>query len=204
MTPSLVLASGSPRRRELLRSAGFDPIVAESDIDDALVPRSSLPLEQFVGALAWFKATRVLSRVPLANAVVLAADTTCIDGDAMLGKPIDADDARAMLRRLRGRSHRVATGVALVEPAGARHLFVDVADVALGPISDEAIDAYVESGAWRGKAGGYNYAERVAAGWPVACDGDPTGVMGLPMIRTVPLLESLGVRRTPSAGGRSP
>lgn len=195
MRRTLVLASASPRRLALLREAGYDPIVAASDIDDALLRRGSASPEEFVVALSWFKARRVTDRGAHANAVVLAADTECLDGDELLGKPRDAAHARDMIRSLQGRTHRTATGVTVVAPGGARHLLVHVARVTIGRLDDRAIDDYVRSGDWRGKAGGYNYGERMAAGWPLACEGDPTGVMGLPMRRVAPLLERLEVDR---------
>ncbi len=192
---ALILASASPRRRSLLRGAGFDPSIVESDIDDAKLRRGAATPEAFVTALSWFKAARVIDRHRPTGAVVLAADTECLDGDRLLGKPRDETHARAMLQGFRGRSHRVITGVTAIGVDGTRHLFVDAAHVFLGDVSDSALDEYVASGAWRGKSGGYNYSERLAAGWPLECEGDPTSVMGLPMLRTVPLLERLGVQR---------
>lgn len=195
MSKQLILASASPRRRSLLEAAGFRPVILESDLDDAEVERGDAVPERFVTALAWFKARRVLDRRGTMNGIIVAADTVCLDGERMLGKPRDPDDARGMIRSMRDRPHRTITGVAIVEAGGRRQLFVDGAIVIVGTIADETIDEYIASGGWRGKAGGYNYAERVDAGWPIACDGDPTSVMGLPMTRTVPILESLGVTR---------
>ncbi|MBL9119379.1 MAG: septum formation protein Maf [Phycisphaerae bacterium] len=194
----LVLASASPRRRLLLREAGFAPTVIESDIDDGGLPCGAVAPEAFVMALSWFKARRVVTQGAPAHAVILAADTICVHENELLGKPRDAEHAAAMLRAMRNRAHRVVTGVTIVpvdRDAIARLIFVDVATVRLGAIADAAIDEYVDGGTWQGKAGAYNYSERVAAGWPVTCDGDPTGVMGLPMLRVVPLLGRLGVRR---------
>ncbi len=196
----LVLASASPRRRLLLRDAGFDPEVLESDLDDAHLTRGRVPAEAFVVALSWFKARRVMWRHAPREAVVVAADTVCVHESELLGKPRDAAHAGAMLRAMRARAHRVVTGVTVLSVEGERHLFVDVALVSVGPLADDAIDAYVASGDWRGKAGAYNFSERVAAGWPVRCDGDPTGVMGLPMRRVIPMLERLEVVR--SGAGR--
>jgi septum formation protein len=191
----LVLASGSPRRRELLEAAGFAPEVLESDLDDGRLRPGRVDPIHFVVASAWFKARRVLERYRLRGAIVLAADTVCLDGDRILGKPSDAADAAAMLRRLRGAVHRATTGVCVIDADGRRRLFSDAALVSMGPIDDDAIDSYVASGAWRGKAGGYNLAERIAEGWPIRCDGDPTSVMGLPMRRVVPLLVATGAAR---------
>ena len=195
MRPRLVLASASPRRLELLHAAGFDPHVIESDLDDGELRRPDIRPEAFVVAASWFKASRIMKSTDTTATVVLAADTMCVCGVDVLGKPRDERDARSMIRALGDRSHRTVTGVSVVEPDGRRHLFVDVAEIEIGRLDQDAIDAYVVSGEWRGKAGGYNYAERIAAGWPVACEGDPTSVMGLPMSRVIPLLESFGVQR---------
>lgn len=192
----LVLASASPRRRSLLHDAGFEPEVLESDLDDAHLTRGRVSAEAFVVALSWFKARRVLWRHAPSEAVIVAADTVCVHENELLGKPRDGAHAGAMLRAMRARAHRVVTGVTILSIEGERHLFVDVARVSVGALADDAIDAYVASGEWRGKAGAYNFSERVAAGWPVRCDGDATGVMGLPMRRVVPMLERLAVVRS--------
>ena len=97
-----------------------------------------------------------------------------------------------MMQGFVGTTHEVATGMCVLDRrTGARRIFVDTARVTLGALSDAAIADYAASGAWRGKAGGYNYAERVAAGWSLQCVGDPETVMGLP-IRLV--LPALGMR----------
>jgi septum formation protein len=191
----LVLASASPRRLQLLRTAGFEPRVIESDLDDADVVPGRVSPEALVMALAWFKAQRARWRGTPADAVVLAADTMCVHAGELLGKPRDSAQAADMLRAMRGRAHRVVTGVALVAEGIARVIALDSATVHLGAVADDEIDNYVRSGQWRGKAGGYNYSERVHAGWPLSCDGDPTGVMGLPMVRVVPLLERFSAFR---------
>ena len=96
------------------------------------------------------------------------------------------DDARRMLLTMRDADHEVYTGVALLDArTGMRDLYVDRAIVHVGHISDEAIEEYVASGQWRGKAGAYNLAERLSAGWPITFEGDPGTIMGLPM-RTLP------------------
>jgi septum formation protein len=190
----LVLASASPRRRELLEAAGFRPRTVAADLeDDAVRVRFLLPAA-LVEALAAFKAARVarlLGEAGEPEAVVLAADTLCFDADRPVGKPRDAAEAAAFLRSWRGRPHRTVTGVCVLAD-GRRTLFADSATVEVGDLEDAEIDRYVASGAWKGKAGGYNLAERLGAGWPIRCDGDPTSVMGLPMLRVGPLLHSLG------------
>jgi septum formation protein len=190
----LVLASASPRRRELLEAAGFRPRTFAADLEDDAVRVRFLQPSGLVTALAAFKAARVarlLGDGGEPDAVVLAADTLCFDGTRPIGKPRDAAEAAAFLRAWRGRPHHTVTGVCLLVD-GRRTLFADLATVEVGELGERAISDYVASGAWKGKAGGYNLAERIAAGWPIRCEGDPTSVMGLPMRRVEPLLRSLG------------
>lgn len=198
----LVLASASPRRRELLEAAGFRPRPIAADLEDDAVRVRFLMPAALVEALAAFKAARVARMLGDAGepeAVVLAADTLCFDGSRPVGKPRDEAEAAAFLRTWRGRPHRTVTGVCVLAD-GRRTLFSDVATVEVGELDDGEIERYVSAGGWRGKAGGYNLAERLAAGWPIRCEGDPTSVMGLPMARVAPLLRELGCG--PKGGGR--
>ena len=120
---------------------------------------------------------------------VLAADTVCVHRGEILGQPADADHAYAMLSGLCDSVHRTISGVCLIRLAdGHRMLFVDEAKVYLGKLSEAELREYVQSGQWQGKAGGYNLAERIDAGWPIRCEGDPATVMGLPMQRLRGLL----------------
>jgi len=182
------LASASPRRRQILAEAGYDVLVRPSDLDDATMKRGGVPVEAWVMALAFFKARRVADAIrrqqPNAAGIVLGADTLCACDGRILGQPRDAADAQRMLRLLRERAHRTITGVALIDVrCGRRMLAADSATVRVGRLGDEPIEAYVRSGDWRGKAGAYNLSERIEAGWPIDCDGDPATVMGLPMRR---------------------
>jgi septum formation protein len=196
MTPPrpLCLASASPRRRHLLEEAGFPFTIRPADLDDGSFVRGQGTTPQaWAMALAWLKARRVASLLddPAAG-VVLAADTICeVDGE-VFGQPRHESDARRMLRAMRGRAHRTITGVCLLDRAtGARRLFFDEAVVHVGDLDDETIDTYIAGGEWKGKAGAYNLADRIAAGWPITCEGDPTTVMGLPMRRLEPILRRL-------------
>ncbi|MEO1584850.1 MAG: Maf family protein [Planctomycetota bacterium] len=183
----LILASKSPRRRAMLEQAGIAFECADAVDDGGLLPGSA-DAEHWVAALAFLKAwsvARELAVAPGEPAVVLGADTVCVSEGRLLGKPSDASDARDMLRGFPGRTHQVLTGVALVSPSGERELLVDAADVTWGSVDSGAIDRYVDSGGWRGKAGGYNLSERINDGWPIVCEGDPATVMGLPMRRLV-------------------
>jgi septum formation protein len=108
-----------------------------------------------------------------------------------------------IIRLLENGQHEVLTGVALVDPAtGRRELFVDRARVRVGAIGGERIGEYIASGGWRGKAGGYNLAERIQEGWPIEYEGDPTTIMGLPMRILPARLEAFarGSALAPAAG----
>jgi len=191
---AILLASGSPRRRSLLESAGFEVIVAVPPIDDAAAPIAERNERRLVEALAWFKAAQVLRDPAAASArtsaaTLLAADTLCVVDGVVIGKPRDECEARSMIESFAGRRHEVMTGVTLVDLArGTRRVFSDVAIVSLGAIDPLLLAAHLSSGRWRGRAGGYNFAEVVDEGWPIACEGDPTTVMGLPMRQLAPML----------------
>lgn len=196
----LWLASRSPRRRQLLVEAGVDACVRPADLDDADLRPGAVSPEAWVMALAYLKARRVADALraaaPSGRGTVLGADTVCVHEGVILGQPTSAEAAGAMLRRLRAATHWTITGVCLLELAeGRRHLLVDRACVRWGAVTDEAIDAYVRDGAWRGKAGGYNLAERLDAGWSITCEGDPATVMGLPVRRLAPWLGSFRAER---------
>ena len=126
------------------------------------------------------------------GSVILTADTVGADPNGrLIGTPEKPEAARAMLGGLVGAEHRIATGVALRLPDGSVRRLRDTATVRLGPVAPRVLNAYIDTGDWRGKAGGYNLAERLAAGWPLTVDGDPGTVMGLPMQRLAPLLRCL-------------
>ncbi|HED54765.1 MAG TPA: septum formation protein Maf [Phycisphaerales bacterium] len=182
--PRLVLASRSPRRRELLDRAGVRYELASTMVDDSgLVAGRGVEPEQWVMALAYLKAAGGCEGITGdGDVVVLGSDTVCVDGGAVLGQPSDEAHAERMLRGFVGRTHRVLTGVALVNPAtGHRELFYDSAVVRWGDVDQGEIGSYIASGQWRGKAGAYNLDERLSAGWPIEYEGDPGTIMGLPM-----------------------
>lgn len=196
----LWLASSSPRRRLLLEDSGFRPECVSSDLDDDLLRISNDSVLATCAARAWFKAESVhdliLERTDPSSdddpGVLLAADTLCDLDGSPLGKPSTREDAEAMIRSMAGRSHRTVTGVAILDRASMkRAIWCDVAEVELGVLAEEALSSYLDSGEWAGKSGGYNLADRVNAGWPVSCHGDPATVMGLPIKRLVPELEAL-------------
>lgn len=185
----IVLASRSPRRLQLLQAAGWTVRLEPSNLDDGRLQRGTVEPEAWVEALAWMKArgaaysmqSRGESETPR---TILGADTVCVYGREVLGQPADANAAKAMLAQHCNASHEVMTGTCLIAwPSGDRHLFMDQATVTWGDVDEASIDQYIHSDQWRGKAGGYNLQERIDAGWPLSCDGDPATVMGLPMRR---------------------
>ncbi len=177
----LVLASSSPRRRQLLAEAGYDfevvdpPIEEPTDLGPALMPTGRAE------ALAYFKARSVADFMP--HAYVLGADTVVASAGAqaeLLGKPADSIEAARMLRRLSGTRHEVITGVALLGPGGYRHISSDVTYVTIRPMTEGEIEAYVASGEWIDKAGAYAIQES-ADRFVEKVEGSFSNVVGLPM-----------------------
>ncbi|MFN0012572.1 MAG: Maf family protein [Phycisphaerales bacterium] len=223
----LVLASTSPRRRDLLTRAlgegGFD--VIDPGVDDGQLRLGggvsggpggggAAPPGEWVRMLAYLKARAGAERLVREGHArpqmwVLGADTLCAHKGEILGKPRDAADARAMLARLMNDRHDVLTGAALIpalqSPSQARggiageKSLVDRAVSHLGPLTSEQLDSYIASGQWAGKAGAYNLEERAAAGWPIRAEGDPTCVVGLPMVAIEPWLRAFRAPADPRA-----
>jgi len=188
--PPVALASKSVRRLELLQEAGYDAMAVPSAFDDADTPNVGHPRD-LVTALAREKALAVCDRVTLAaqGRTVIAADTVALsprtnqdDGHPeLLGQPADRAEARRMLELMLGTTHEIITGVALLDPATDRlHVYAESADVLLGHIPEAKLEAYLDTEAWRGKAGAYNLFE-IENDWPVNITGDPTTIVGLPM-----------------------
>lgn len=194
--PSLILASRSPRRAQLLRDAGYRFTQADPPFDDPPQPAGNTgqTAEVLAGQLAGQKALSLQGHTPVGS-VTLAADTICVStDDALIGQPRDRDDAERMIRDFMHRTHGVVTGVALlVDGMDTPTILTDRTNVTLGGVSDVQLADYLESGDWRGKAGGYNLFDRQAAGWPLTVEGDDTTVVGLPMRKLVPALSDLGV-----------
>ncbi|MGP1347796.1 MAG: Maf family protein [Phycisphaerales bacterium] len=206
---SLVLASRSPRRRLLLEQHGFAHCVVTSGVDDGLLafPERGVSPAGWTAALAWLKARAGVAEAIAGglggSLVVLAADTVVVHRGEVIGQPIDHADAHRIVSALAGDEHTVITGIALIEatnPGGTADggdepwpvkMLIDRAFVEMGPLGGKAIDEYVASGQWRGKAGGYNLADRLEAGWPIDFHGDPSSIMGLPMRRLAPILRSM-------------
>ncbi|MGE3109450.1 MAG: nucleoside triphosphate pyrophosphatase [Phycisphaerales bacterium] len=187
LQPRVLLASQSPRRRQLLLEYGIEFETVSAKVDDGLLVRGGVSPSEWVAALGYFKAAaamRDLGEWPYApgEVIIVGADTIVLKGNQIIGQPRSAVDAERILRLLENGSHSVLTGVAMIDAgSGQRDMFVDRATVQVGEIGHDAIRAYVDSGAWRGKAGAYNLRERLDASWPITYSGDPTTIMGLPM-----------------------
>lgn len=173
----LILASASPRRAEILRSAGWEFTVAAADVDETLLP-GELPAV-YVERLALAKARAVAANHP--DRLVLGADTTVVVDDEILGKPEDAADARRMLRMLSDRRHQVLTGVALVRAGtvSEEHVTHQTTDVVFATLSDAEIDGYVATGEPMDKAGAYAI-QGLGALFIKEIRGDYWNVVGLP------------------------
>ncbi len=186
--PPLILASASPRRLQLLAQVALAPdFVDPSDIDESALP-SETP-RQTAGRLAAAKAAAVAARRP--GAFVLAADTVVAVGRRALGKPETADEAAGMLRLLSGRNHRVYTGIAVTAPDGRQSSRVSETRVAFKRFAPADTAVLIDSGEWRGVAGGYRIQGRAGA-FITQLIGSYSGVVGLPLYETVSLLNGLG------------
>jgi septum formation protein len=184
-----ILASNSPRRRQFLALMGLDFQVIPAEVDETPLPGESPP--EYVVRLAMEKAGFVQGLRNL-NAIIIAADTTVVDGDQILGKPVDEIEAGKMLQQLRGRTHQVFSGVAV---AGNGNLITELCstDVPMRPYSFEEIRAYIASGDPLDKAGGY--AIQHPGFHPVGdIHGCYANVMGLPLCHLSRALRKIDIQ----------
>lgn len=187
--PRLVLASASPRRLALLRQIGVTPdAVAPTDVDETPRPRER-PVD-LARRLAEAKAAAV-DGAAHGDAFLLAADTVVACGRRILPKANEAAEARDCLNLLSGRRHRVLTGVHVIAPAGRRTTRLVTTTVTFKRLTPDDIDWYLDSGEWRGKAGGYAVQGRAAV-FVRALNGSYSNVVGLPLYETAALLAGLG------------
>ena len=186
----IVLASGSPRRRELLAALGVTFEVDPADVDEATEEQDPIRVAEM---LALLKARTVAARRP--DAVVIGSDTVVALDGRLLGKPADAEEARSMLRSLRTRAHEVVTGVAVIAdgPAGViEHLAHSRTVVTMRDYADAEIEAFIATGSPFDKAGGYASQDPVFA--PTASiEGCACGVVGLPVRTLRDLLRDAGL-----------
>lgn len=191
MTPRLVLASESPRRRDLLASIGLTPdIIAPADVDETPL-KDELP-RRLAARLAAAKAEAAAARFP--DDFVLAADTVVSVGRRILPKASDAAEVAECLRLLSGRAHRVVTGVSVRAPGGRRGDRLVETRLKMRRLSEADIRAYAEGGEGVGKAGGYGIQGRAGV-FILSLSGSWPAVVGLPLHETEALLRGLGWRR---------
>jgi septum formation protein len=184
---NLILASSSPRRRELLAQAGYTFMIEAADVDESERPGES-PAD-YVRRLAEEKAQAIFARhaTDHEDLIVLGADTTVVCDGQILAKPANSADARRMLEQLSGRTHQVLTGIAAVTRAGTRSA-VESTDVTFSQIPAAELSLYCATSEPLDKAGAYGI-QGYAARWIPHIHGDYFNVMGLPIARTVRLLE---------------
>ncbi len=186
--PALILASASPRRKDLLAQIGVEPdLILPADLDET-PQKSELP-RPYALRLAIEKADAIRALHP--DGIILAADTVVACGRRILPKTEEEPEARACLELLSGRAHQVMTGVAVLPETGPALSRLVVTRVKLKRLSRSEIDGYLASGEWRGKAGGYGIQGRAGA-LVQSLSGSYTGVVGLPVFETRNLLEGAG------------
>jgi septum formation protein len=176
--PRLILASSSPRRRQLLSAAGYDfDVMTPHESAECGICASESPPE-LVARLAVQKAADVARRVD--RGIIVGCDTVAECQGQILGKPCDRDHARKMLELLRGREHRVYSGICLWRrPDDAQQYAVETTRLVMDPISDRDLAAYLATDAWEGKAGAFGYQDGLD--WVHILDGSESNVVGLPM-----------------------
>ncbi len=185
MREPLILASASPRRRELLGSLGISFEICPADVDEHI----DLPADKAVFSLSRRKADAARQLHP--SRWILAADTLVSADGRILGKPADREEACRMLRFLSGRTHQVYTGVTVISPDGRSFTEVDASDVTFDRIGEDEIRSYVDSGEPMDKAGAYAI-QGGAAKWISRLEGSPSGVIGLPLCLVRKLLREAG------------
>lgn len=190
MNKKLILASNSPRRRQLFALGNWEFNVIGADVDET--PLANETPAEYVLRLAQAKALAIKDKAE-SDAVIIGSDTTVVDGDVMLGKPVNAQDAEGMLKQLRGRTHQVYTGLALHRMRDGKTLTeFSVTDVPMRNYSDDEIRAYIKTGDPLDKAGAY--AIQHSEFQPVASmQGCYASVMGLPMCHVLRALQIFNI-----------
>jgi septum formation protein len=185
----LVLASASPRRRQLLAEAGWAFRVVEPPVPEPDDGWHGLGPNGLAEALAYFKARSVWEADP--GDWVLGADTVCSHAGRIIGKPADEEDARAILRSLCGTRHAVITALAILGPPAVRLIASDTTYITMRNASDADIQAYLDSGEWRGKAGAYAIQE-TGDRFVECVEGSFSNVVGLPLELLERMIDRIG------------
>ena len=177
----LILASASPRRRQLLAEAGFvfETLPPDENAEDKC--RTNEPPKEYVQRLAFQKTKNVANKVE--QGIILGGDTVVLCGESLLEKPIDRNDARKMLQQLRGQVHHVLSGLCFIKKQIGCEMTMcqgtDVTRLVMQPISDDDLETYLDTDMWQGKAGAFGYQD--GNDWITILEGSESNVVGLPM-----------------------
>ena len=186
--PRLILGSSSPRRKELLEQIGVIPdVIIGPDINED-PHKGELPLP-YVTRMALEKNAALHDKFP--NDFIITADSSVIVGRRILGKPVDAMEAKKFVTLLSGRSHVVVTGVAVRAPDGRIVSRLSKSRVKVARLSEDDIEAYIVTKEWDGKAGGYMF-QGVFAKHIISINGSAPGIIGIPVYETMQMLKGLG------------
>ena len=189
MSKSLILASASPRRRQLLQDAGYDFEVVPPPVAEPVIPAAKVIPHFWAEALAYFKARSVAELHP--EALVIGADTIVTHGDRIIGKPADLAHARRILTTQFGGKNDVITGLALLHPGQFHSIITHVTTtLVLRPMTETELEDYLAGGAWRGKAGAYALQEG-GDKFVQSAHGSESNVVGLPLEKLQEILSKI-------------
>lgn len=196
-----VLASNSPRRRQLLSEAGYDFKVVSPPWPEPTAEAINRNAAEFAQAASYFKARSVASLCR--SNVILAADTVVARDGRVFGKPVDREDARQILLSLSGTTHEVITGVTVLDPrSGRRVITMDRTTVTMRQMSPSELEEYLDSGEWQDKAGSYGIQD-IGDKFVERISGSFSNVVGLPMELVTDLLERFHIEPAVLPGARS-
>ncbi len=185
---TLILASASPRRKQLLEEMGFSPVLRPTHIDESYPDQ--LPLAEVAPWLACKKAHAASRKGLKKNHIILAADSTVIAHGRIFEKPKDPQDAKAILRKLSDNTHEVITGVCLLSPTG-QEVFSQRTEVRFAPLDEQEIEKYIATQAPFDKAGAYGIQDWIGLCKVQEIRGSYTNVMGLPTALTYEMLKKM-------------
>ena len=176
----LILASGSPRRKQLLAESGFifETLLPDENAEDMRLP-NEYP-EEYVRRLALQKAKSVADKVQCG--IIIGCDTVVLCGETILEKPADREDARRMLQFLCGRVHQVLSGLCLIKKKGGQTTLIQetaITQLSMQPISDSELELYLNTEMWQGKSGAFGYQD--GNDWITILEGSGSNVVGLPL-----------------------
>lgn len=185
--PHLILASASPRRAQLLRDVGYRFKIVHPPLDEPDDMGADIPPARLAEALSYFKARSV--RMLGESGVIIGADTVVANAHRVFGKPVDREDARAILSRLATTTHQVITGLTVLDTVSDQRMIThDLTHVTMGAMSPQQIEEYLDTDQWRGKAGAYGIQDGDDA-FVERYKGSFTNVVGLPMELLMRLLD---------------